>query len=82
MKPYKVTITEKLQMTARSKRKTAWKRSGLCMTNGTRATLFSMPSASRASISRLLCLRGNAVRGDSFLGWWNRTMLLHWISQH
>ena len=68
MKPYKVTITEKLQMTVEIEAETAWKRSGLCMTNGTRATLFSMPSASRASISRLLCPRGNAVRGDSFLG--------------
>ena len=82
MKPYKVTITEKLQMTVEIEAETAWKRSGLCMTNGTRATLFSMPSASRASISRLLYQSGNVVRGDSFLGWWNKTMLLHWISQH
>lgn len=82
MKPYKVMITEKLQMTVEVEAENRMEAERLVHDKWTRATLFSMPSASRASISRLLYQSGNVVRGDSFLGWWNRTMLLHWISQH
>lgn len=82
MKPYKVTITEKLQMTVEVEAENRMEAERLVHDKWNKGTLFSMPSASRALISRLLCPRGNAVRGDSFLGWWNRTMLLHWISEH